>query len=198
MFSRIKSRVMFALKGPIYAARARGVKVGEGCRLYSLAFGGEPWLISIGDRVTITGGVQFVTHDGASWLLRDGKGRRQRYAPIEIGNDVFIGASSIILPGVRIGNRVIVAAGSIVNRSIPDNCVVAGVPARFIRTFDEFERRGLEEFHSDADMKGETRRERVNSIVDETMLPEIPVPASANSKATAPVFSPSIRQEEVD
>jgi hypothetical protein len=148
--------------------------------------------------VTITGGVQFVTHDGASWLLRDGKGRRQRYAPIEIGNDVFIGASSIILPGVRIGNRVIVAAGSIVNRSIPDNCVVAGVPARFIRTFDEFERRGLEEFHSDADMKGETRRERVNSIVDETMLPEIPVPASANSKATAPVFSPSIRQEEVD
>jgi carbonic anhydrase/acetyltransferase-like protein (isoleucine patch superfamily) len=84
---------------------------------------------------------------------------------------------------------VIVAAGSIVNRSIPDNCVVAGVPARFIRTYDEFERRGLEEFHSEADMKGETRRERVDSIVDGTMAPEIPVPANANSKAKGPVLS---------
>jgi acetyltransferase-like isoleucine patch superfamily enzyme len=198
MLSWIKSRVLYALKGSIYAARARGVKVGEGCRLYSLNFGGEPWLISIGDRVTITGGVQFVTHDGASWLLRDGKGRRHRYAPIEIGSDVFIGASSIILPGVSIGNRVIVGAGSIVNRSIPDNCVVAGVPAKFIRTYDEFERRGLQEFRSDAEMKGETRRERVDSIVDETMVPEILVPASTNSKATPPVFSSSIRQKEID
>jgi len=198
VFSWIKWHVLCAVKGSIYAARSVGVKVGEGCRLYSLSFGGEPWLVSIGDRVTITGGVQFVTHDGATWLLQDGKGRRYRYAPIEIGSDVFIGTNSIILPGVRIGNRVIVGAGSVVNRSIPDNCVVAGVPANFIRTFDEFERRGLEEFYSDADMQGETRRERVDSIVDETMLPEIPVPASANSKATAPVFSPSIRQEEVD
>jgi acetyltransferase-like isoleucine patch superfamily enzyme len=184
MFSWIKSRVLYALKGSTYAARARGVKIGEGCRLYSLNFGGEPWLISIGDRATITDGVQFVTHDGASWLLRDGKGRRHRYAPIEIGSDVFIGASSIILPGVRIGNRVIVAAGSVVNRSIPDNCVVAGVPARFIRTFDEFERRGLEEFHSDADMKGETRRERVDSIVDHHPLPSIKLPQPKATEST--------------
>ncbi|MGD0482989.1 MAG: acyltransferase [Terracidiphilus sp.] len=182
MFTWIKSRVLYALKGSTYAARARGVKIGEGCRLYSLNFGGEPWLISIGDRVTITDGVQFVTHDGASWLLRDGKGRRHRNAPIEIGNDVFIGANSIILPGVRIGSRVIVGAGSVVNRSIPDNCVVAGVPAKFIRTFDEFERRGLKELRSDADMKGETRRERVDSIVDQTMAPEIPIPANTISK----------------
>jgi acetyltransferase-like isoleucine patch superfamily enzyme len=182
MFSWIKSRVLYALKGSTYAARASGVKLGEGCRLYSSNFGGEPWLISIGDRVTVTSGVQFVTHDGATWLLRDEKGRRYRYAPIEIGSDVFIGVNSIILPGVRVGNRVIVAAGSVVNRSIPDNCVVAGVPARFIRTFDEFERRALEEFHSDADMKGETRRKRVDSIVDGTMAPEILVPANTNSK----------------
>jgi acetyltransferase-like isoleucine patch superfamily enzyme len=187
MFSRIKGRVLFALKGPTHAARARGVKIGEGCRLYSMNFGGEPWLISIGDRVTVTAGVQFVTHDGASWLLRDEKGRRHRNAPIEIGSDVFIGANSIILPGVRIGNRVIVGAGSVVNRSIPDNCVVAGVPAKFIKTFDEFERRGLEEFRSDADMKGETRRERVESILDGKMAPEIPVPANTISKTKASV-----------
>lgn len=185
MFSRIVRRILYALKGADYTARARGVKLGQGCRIYSLNFSGEPWLISIGDRVTITSGVQFITHDGATWLLRDGKGRRHRYAPIEIGSDVFIGTNSIILPGVKIGNRVIVGAGSVVNRSIPDNCVVAGVPAKFIKTFDDFERRGLEEFYSDADMKGETRRERVDSIIDWTMTQEIRIPPSAKSRNTA-------------
>jgi acetyltransferase-like isoleucine patch superfamily enzyme len=181
----IKWRVLCALRGSSYAVRALGVKLGEGCRLYSLSFGGEPWLISIGDRVTITGGVQFVTHDGATWLFRDAKGRRYRYAPIEIGSDVFIGANSILLPGVRIGNRVIVGAGSVVNRSIPDDCVVAGVPAKFIRTFDEFERRVLEEFHSDGDMKGQTRREQIDSIVDRTMAQEIQIPSGTKSGSGA-------------
>jgi acetyltransferase-like isoleucine patch superfamily enzyme len=176
MFSRIRRHILLLLKGDVYAARDMGVKVGEGCRIYSLSFGAEPWLISMGDRVTITSGVQFINHDGSTWLLRDEKGRRYRCAPIEIGSDVFIGASSIILPGVRIGNRVIIAAGSVVNRSIPDNCVVGGVPAKFIGTFDEFERRGLTKYPSDADVRGTTWREQSDSIVDRTMAPEIKVP----------------------
>jgi acetyltransferase-like isoleucine patch superfamily enzyme len=182
MISGIKWRVLSVLRGSSYVARAQGVKLGEGCRIYISYFGTEPWLISIGDRVTITSGVQFITHDGATWLLRDGKGRRYRYSPIRIGSDVFIGVNSIILPGVRIGNRVIVAAGSVVNRSIPDNCVVAGVPARFIGTFDQYERRGLAEFPSHASRKGRNVREQVDSIVDETMAPEIQVSARAQSR----------------
>ena len=87
----------------------------------------------------------------------------------------------MILPGVRIGNRVIVAAGSVVNRSIPDNCVVGGVPARFLRAFDDFERRGLAAFRSEKDKKGKTFREQVDSIVDETMAPEISIPAKAGA-----------------
>jgi tetrahydrodipicolinate N-succinyltransferase len=131
--------------------------------------------------VTVTSGVQFITHDGATWLLRDEKGRRHRLAPIEIGNDVFIGVNSIILPGVRIGNRVIVGAGSVVNRSIPNNCVVAGVPAKFIRTFDEYERHGLAEFRSTADKKGKSDREQTDCLVTKTMAPEIIIPARTNS-----------------
>ncbi|MGD0631629.1 MAG: acyltransferase [Terracidiphilus sp.] len=181
MFSRIVWRLIYAFKGSIDGARYLGVKVGEGCRLYSTSFGDEPWLVSIGDRVTVTAGVQFITHDGSTWLLRDDRGRRYRYAPIEIGNDVFIGGNSIILPGVRIGNRVVVGAGSVVNRSIPDNCVVAGVPARFIGRFDRFEQRGLAEFPSDADRKGETKREQIDSIVDKTRTPEIQIPSDAKS-----------------
>lgn len=178
MFARVLRRILYAVRGSTYTARALGVSLGEGCRIYSSSFGTEPWLISIGDRVTVTSGVQFITHDGATWLLRDTKGRRYRCARIQIGSDVFIGTNSILLPGVRVGNRVIIGAGSVVNRSIPDNCVVAGVPARFIGTFDEFERRGLAEFSSDADKKGRSLREQIDSIVDETIAPEIEVPSS--------------------
>lgn len=64
------------------------------------------------------------------------QGRRKKKAqskPITIGNDVWIGGSCTILPGVTIGSNVIVAAGAVVTRDIPDNCIVAGVPARKIK-----------------------------------------------------------------
>jgi len=180
--SAIKLNFIATIKGNSFALRRLGVNVGEGSRIYTRSFSGEPWLVSIGDRVTVAPGVDFITHDASSWLLQDEKGRRYRYARITVGNDVFIGANAMILPGVRIGNRVIVAAGSVVNRSIPDNCVVGGVPARFLRTFDEFERRGLATFRSEEDKRGKTFREQVDSIVDETMAPEISVPAKAGAE----------------
>ena len=180
-FSAKKLSLIATIKGNSFALRTIGVRVGEASRIYTRSFLGEPWLVSIGDRVTVAPGVYFITHDASSCLIQDEKGRRYRYARITVGNDVFIGANAIILPGVRIGNRVIVGAGSVVNRSIPDNCVVGGVPARFLRTFDEFERRGLATFHSEAHKSGKTFREQVDSMVDETMAPEISVPTSAGA-----------------
>ena len=53
-----------------------------------------------------------------------------------IGNDVWIGGNVTILPGVTIGNNVVVAAGAVVTKDIPDNCVVAGVPARKIKDIE--------------------------------------------------------------
>lgn len=67
------------------------------------------------------------------------KGRRERLAqgkPVTIGNDVWIGGNCTILPGVTIGNNVIVAAGAVVTKDVPDNCVVAGVPARKIKELE--------------------------------------------------------------
>ena len=53
-----------------------------------------------------------------------------------IGNDVWIGGNVTILPGIRIGNNVVVAAGAVVTKDVPDNVVVGGVPARIIKEID--------------------------------------------------------------
>lgn len=58
--------------------------------------------------------------------------------PIEIGDNCWIGANAILLPGVKLGNHTIVAAGSVVTKSFPDNCLIAGVPARIIKELGDY------------------------------------------------------------
>ncbi len=58
-------------------------------------------------------------------------------APVSIGEGTWIGSGAVILPGARIGRHVVVAANSVVRGDIPDHSVVAGVPARVVRTFDD-------------------------------------------------------------
>ena len=130
-------RALGLVKGPVEAARELGVTIGEGCRIYSLQISSEWELLTIGNRVTVSSDVTFITHDGVGWLFPDEQGRRHYWlARIEIGDDVFVGAGSTIMPGVRIGNRCVVAAGSVVTRSVPDGSVVGGNPARLIGTYD--------------------------------------------------------------
>ncbi len=57
--------------------------------------------------------------------------------PVEIGNQCFVGAHAMIMPGVKLGNHVIVGANSVVTKSFPGNCVIAGVPAKIIRRYDD-------------------------------------------------------------
>lgn len=69
----------------------------------------------------------------------DAKGRREKLSitkPVVIGNDVWIGANCVILPGVSVGNNVIISAGAVVTKDIPDNCVVGGVPAKLIKELE--------------------------------------------------------------
>ncbi|KQX74268.1 MULTISPECIES: DapH/DapD/GlmU-related protein [Aeromicrobium] len=108
-------------------------------------FGSEPFLVSLGSRVTIADGVRFITHDGAVRVLRDELPDLHLYGPIKVGDDVFIGVSAIIMPNVSIGNRSIIGAGSVVTRSVPAGEVWAGVPARRIRTIDEYRASAIRE-----------------------------------------------------
>lgn len=100
-------------------------------------------LISIGNNVWIASNVSFITHDVAHYMLNVWKKTseprfQENIGCIELGDNIFIGANTQILYNVRIGNNVIIAAGSLINRDIPDNSVVGGVPARVIGSFDKF------------------------------------------------------------
>ena len=142
---RLRSAILYlpdriqAKVSPTAFARRKGVKLGAGVRFYGTPnLGTEPSLITLGSNVHITKGVEFLTHDGAVLILRKDEPNLEITKPISIGSDVFVGVNSILLPGTRIGNRCIVAAGSVVHGSVPDNCVVAGAPARVIKTVDEY------------------------------------------------------------
>ena len=63
--------------------------------------------------------------------------RREEYGrPIEIGDDVWVGGGALILPGVRIGSRSVIGAGSVVTRDVPDDVVAVGNPCRVLRAVD--------------------------------------------------------------
>jgi acetyltransferase-like isoleucine patch superfamily enzyme len=123
-----------------------GVKFGKNVRITGIpSFGSEPYLISIGDNVTITQEVSFINHDGGVALLRNKYPDIDLIKPITVGNNVFIGARTTILPGVNIGNSVIVGAGSLVTKDVPDNTVIGGVPARILKSLDAYEEKVLKE-----------------------------------------------------
>lgn len=100
-------------------------------------------LISIGNNVWMASGVSFVTHDVCHFMLNGCRkpGEKkfdEKIGCIEIGDNVFIGSNVQILYDVKIGNNVVIAASSLVNRDIPNNSIVGGVPARIIGNFEDF------------------------------------------------------------
>ena len=124
---------------PVKFAKKIGVNVLGTLHIYGdVAWSTEPWIITLGNNVHITDGVKFITHDGGTLLFRDRIPDLEITKPITVGNNVYIGNNTIILPGVTIGNDVVIGAGAIVTRDIPDNSVAVGVPARVIKTADEY------------------------------------------------------------
>lgn len=123
----------------------------------SVSWSTEPWLMTIGEHVHITNGVKFVGHDGGTLLFRHLVPDLEITKPIKVGDYVYIGNNVLIMPGVTIGNKVIIGAGAVVTRDIPDNSVVVGVPAKVIKTADEyFEKIQRESLHL-GHLKGEEK-----------------------------------------
>lgn len=92
------------------------------------------WLIEIGDNVTMAPRVHILCHDASTKQFLN----YTKIGRVTIGDNVFIGAESVVLPGVIIGSNVIIGANSTVTHDIPDNSVAAGSPARVICTLEEY------------------------------------------------------------
>ena len=139
IFKRISHYYLKKFKPLLYAQKI-GVNMPlGGVHLYgNIDWSTEPWIISIGENVHITEGVRFLTHDGGTLLFRKEIPDLEITKPIIFGNNVYIGNDVIFLPGVKVGDNVVIGAGAIVSRDIPDNSVAVGVPARVIKTTDEY------------------------------------------------------------
>jgi len=138
MIYKFLQKCIRLLRGEVSTSKLieRGLKVGKnfnpqcGCIIDSA----HCWLINIGDNVTLAPRVYILAHD-ASTKMHLGYTKIGR---VNIGNKVFIGANTTILPNVSIGNNVIIGSGSIVSHDVPDNCVAAGNPAKVICTLDAY------------------------------------------------------------
>jgi len=119
-------------EGRIKYLRKQGIKIGQRCRIRTMSFSTEPYLIEIGNHVAIAANSQFITHDGATWCFEEEVEGGGIFGKIVIGNNVFIGINCIILSNTTIGDNCIVGAGSVVRGHFPENSIIAGNPAQVI------------------------------------------------------------------
>lgn len=155
---------------PVKYASLIGVNFVPGSlKIYGkINWGSEPWIIKIGKNVHLTNNISFITHDGGTLLFREKVRDLEITKPIIIGDNVYIGVNSIILPGVLIEDNVIIGAGSVVTKNIPKGSVYAGNPAKFIKSFDEYylkiQNDSLHLGHLKGKVKDEALRKYYNQI----------------------------------
>ena len=139
IIKKFRRKVIYRL-APLNYAEKVGVNFTKGSlHIYGrINWGTEPWAISIGKNVHLTDGIRFITHDGGTLLFRDEIPDLEIAKPITIGDDVYVGNDVILLPGVHIGNKVVIGAGAVVSKDIPDNSVAVGVPAKVIKSVNEY------------------------------------------------------------
>jgi maltose O-acetyltransferase len=126
----IKIFLRLKIKNQLEILKERGLKVGKNFKILEecIIDDSHCWHIEIGNDVTLAPRVHILAHDASTKTHLN----YTKIKNVKIGDRVFIGAGSIILPGTTIGNDVIVGAGSIVGGKVDGNTVIAGNPAKFI------------------------------------------------------------------
>jgi len=128
--------------------RAKTLGFGDKTSIYDSSFifgdvkvGVETWIgpftlldgsgggLTIGDHCSISAGVHIYTHDTVLWAVSGGV-QQARKSAVKIGSNTYIGAQSVIVAGITIGERCVIAANSLVNRDVLDGTIVGGTPAR--------------------------------------------------------------------
>lgn len=146
LFLKIKKKIELSGYNDFTIAeyfRKQGAQIGENNRIELRSLGTEPYLVKIGNHCTIAPNVTFLTHDGGIWVFTEEFPSLQKFGPITINDNCFIGVNSIIMANVIIGPSSIVGAGSIVTKDVPPNVVVAGNPAKIICSVEEYKKKSL-------------------------------------------------------
>lgn len=129
---------LYRLRGEVTTERLiqRGMKVGVNFKRLKgvILDDSHCWLIEIGNNVTMAPRVHILCHDASTKAFLG----YTKIGRVSIGNNVFIGAESVILLNVKIGSNVVIGANSTVTHDIPDNSVAAGSPARVICSLSEY------------------------------------------------------------
>lgn len=172
VFKILKKSFFVAVKGRLKYAISNGLNCGKGCVVgYGTDFGSEPYLITLHDNVRLSSNVSMITHDGSVHTIVSNPKYTGRavhiYGRIEIDDNTFIGTNVTILPNVYIGKNCIVGAGALVTHSIPDNSVVAGIPAKVIGDTWDFAERKINAMPKNWDNKNylENTAEYLKAIV---------------------------------
>lgn len=177
--------------------RKKGVKIGENVRFYSPMHTfvdlSAPWLLTMGDNVSITHGVVILTHDYAWSVVKEHPDSRGEIlgaqAPVTIGSNVFIGMNAVITRGVTIGDHVIIGAGSVVTKDCESGWVYGGNPARKLQTLARFrEKRQSEQFAEAKQLAKIWREKHGRDPAPEVFREYFPLFCTAREAAGNPVF----------
>lgn len=177
----IKNKLLYSFRADsktyIKYLKKRGVKIGHNTYFVSAKDtwidDQKPWMISIGKNCVITSGCIVLSHD-YSWIVL-----KNLYGDIignvkktVIGDNCFIGINSTILCGTHIGNNVIIGANSTVSGMVPDNCVIAGNPAKVICSLEEFKNKRYKVFYQETENMGIEYYDRYKKDIPKTYLKE--------------------------
>lgn len=157
------------IKSPEAYARHLGVNIGRDCFIDTRYWGNEPYLISIGNNVAVTGGVRIHTHGGARVARRQFP-NFDVFGKVVIEDWAYIGSCAQIMPGVTIGKGSMVAAGAIVTKSVPPGMVVAGNPAKIICTVEDYIERNKKYNLNSKGMDSKSKQEFLLNLPEEKFI----------------------------
>lgn len=144
------------IASPEKYARHIGVNIGKNNLISKKHWSSEPYLITVGSNCQLTT-CQIFTHGGGNAVRRNHPDF-DVFGKVVIGDYVYIGASALIMPGVTIGDGALVAAGSVVTKSVPSGMVVAGNPAKILCSVEDYYERNKQ---YDLHTKGVANKKKV-------------------------------------
>lgn len=168
MIKKLFQYIVYAISPACYA-RMLGVTIGDNCFISTRNWSSEPYLISIGNNCQVTEDVHFHTHGGAH-VMRKKYPEFDVFGKIVIKDWAYIGSGSHIMPGVTIGEGSLIAAGSIVTKSVPDREVWGGNPARRLCSVDDYLNRNIDLNLNSKHFSAKKKKELLMSLSDDRFI----------------------------